>query len=219
MVPTNWEDRRSKARRKKMKWPKIRELGEALRSLFSSPYTSKFPKKASLPPPRFRGTIVFDETKCIGCGACVEVCPAKARALEDDVEKGIRHVVYLKDMCIYCGQCVAYCPCPGAIRHTLDYDLSFTDKEGYKDSIDKELVFCELCEAVITTKDHLNWIARRVGELAYANPTLILARQQELSTVELGPTGEGTEPYRSGHQRLLCPDCRRKVWLNEIWGY
>ncbi len=202
-----------------MKWPKLRELGEALRSLFSAPYTTKFPKKPTIPPPRFRGIILFDEESCIGCGACVEVCPAKARTLEDDLEAGIRHVVYLKDMCIYCGQCVEYCATKKSIFHTVDYDLSFVDKTKYRDEIEKELVFCENCGAVITTKAQLEWIALRVGELAYSNPTLVLARQQELNTVEMDPQPNGSHPYRSDHQRLLCPNCRRKVILNEIWGY
>ncbi len=201
-----------------MKWPKIRELGEALRSFFSAPYTTKFPKRAILPPPRFRGVIVFDEEKCIGCGACVEVCPARARELEDDLEKGIRHVVYLKDMCIFCGQCVTYCPTE-AIRHTVDYDMTFLDKEQYRDEIEKELLFCERCGRVITTREHLEWIARRLGELAYANPTLVLTRQSSLDTVEMKPERGDFEPYRSDHQRLLCPACRREVILNEIWGY
>jgi formate hydrogenlyase subunit 6/NADH:ubiquinone oxidoreductase subunit I len=201
-----------------MKWPKIRELGEALRSLFSAPYTTKFPKRATLPPPRFRGVILFDEEKCIGCGACVEVCPAKARELEDDLEKGIRHVVYLKDMCIFCGQCVTYCPTE-AIRHTVDYDMTYLDKEQYRDEIEKELLFCERCGRVITTRAHLEWIARRAGELAYANPTLVLARQSSLGTVEMKPERGDAEPYRSDHQRLLCPACRREVILNELWGY
>ena len=202
-----------------MKWPKLRELGEALRSLFSAPYTSKYPKKVSLPAPRFRGVIVFEESECIGCGACVEVCPAKARTLEDDVEKGIRHVVYLKDMCIYCGQCVAYCTTKKGIRHTVDYDLSYTDKEAYRDEIEKELVFCEGCGTIITTRDHLNWISRQVGELAYANPTLVLARQGSLHTIEKTKEKRDIEPYRSSHQKFLCPTCRRKTVLNEIWGY
>lgn len=202
-----------------MKWPKLRELGEALRSLFSAPYTTKFPKKASLPPPRFRGIILFDEEQCIGCGACVEVCPAKARELVDDLEKGIRHVVYLKDMCIYCGQCVAYCTTKEGIHHTVEYDLTYLDKDQYRDEIEKELVFCERCGAVITTREHLNWIARRVGELAYANPTLVLSRQSSLDTLEMGAERGDAEPYRSDHQRLLCPACRREVILHEIWGY
>ncbi|UCG43649.1 MAG: hypothetical protein JSU73_03260 [candidate division WOR-3 bacterium] len=32
--------------------------------------------------------------------------------------------------------------------------------------------------------------------------------------------GRGEEmPYRSGLMRVLCPECRRKVYLHEEWGY
>ncbi len=201
-----------------MKYPKLRELKEAITSLFSKPYTTKFPKKPSIPFPRFRGRIEFNPEKCIGCGACVEVCPANAREIKDDLEKKVRRIIYHLDMCILCGQCVAYCITKEGIRHTLDYDMVYTDKKEFYDEIEKELVFCERCGRPVTTKDHLLWIAEKLGELSYANPTLLLAKLSELETVELQPERK-QEAYRADHMRILCPSCRREVYLREIWGY
>ena len=50
-----------------------------------------------------RTNIVYAENKCIGCGACIEVCPAHHRA-------GERHMVFLRDGCIECGKCADACP-------------------------------------------------------------------------------------------------------------
>lgn len=49
------------------------------------------------------------DSKCDGCGACKEVCPAAAI----EGEEGRRHRV-ITDKCIGCGICVPKCP-PGAI--------------------------------------------------------------------------------------------------------
>ena len=38
-----------------MRYPKLRELREAIKSLFSRPYTIKYPAEPSVPPERFRG--------------------------------------------------------------------------------------------------------------------------------------------------------------------
>lgn len=201
-----------------MRKPKLRELGEAIRAIFLGPYTSKFPFKPSVPAPRFRGKIEFDLDKCILCGACVEVCPANARAQEDDLIKRVRREIHYQERCIYCGQCVAYCTTKQGISHTLEYDLSQIKNEGYDNVIEKELILCEKCGEVITTRAHLLWIAKRAGELAYANPSLFLVLSQEYGEQAM-PKSSEMPPYRSEHLRFLCPACRRSVYLKEIWGY
>ncbi|KAF5434557.1 hydrogenase-4 component H [Candidatus Methanophagaceae archaeon] len=37
-----------------MKYPKLRELVEAIKAVLKGPYTSKFPKKPYVPHPNFR---------------------------------------------------------------------------------------------------------------------------------------------------------------------
>lgn len=204
-----------------MRKPKLRELGEAIRAIFKGPYTTQFPKKLSIPPKGFRGIIVYDQERCIGCGACVEVCPANARAIEDDKVKKVRKVIHYQEKCIYCGQCVNYCTTKAGIKHTQDYDLAKIKNEGYENIIEKELTLCELCGNIIAPKAQLVWIAHKLGELAFANPTLYLSLYQEMDIdiTESNSEKLGHLPYRAQHQRILCSDCRRKTYLNEIWGY
>lgn len=42
---------------------------------------------------------------CIGCGACVDVCPTGAIALNADGKAEVA-----EDTCIDCGACVGTCP-------------------------------------------------------------------------------------------------------------
>jgi len=51
--------------------------------------------------------ILIDVEACIGCGTCVEECPAAAISLDDTP------AVSAKD-CVSCGVCVEVCPA-GAI--------------------------------------------------------------------------------------------------------
>lgn len=55
---------------------------------------------------------VVDLEKCIGCGACVAVCPASPTVFEmQEVEgKGTKSIVKNPDACIACGSCVTACP-------------------------------------------------------------------------------------------------------------
>ena len=50
-------------------------------------------------------TLAYDETKCKGCGRCVEVCPHGVFVME----KGKATLVD-KDACIECGACQKNCP-------------------------------------------------------------------------------------------------------------
>ncbi len=201
-----------------MRKPKIRELVEAIRALFTGPFTSKFPFEPSPAAPRFRGKLEFNFDKCILCGACVEVCPANARSQQDDKLRRVRREIHYREKCVYCGNCVSYCTTKEGIKHTQEYDMAQITKDGYEDAIEKELILCDSCGEVITTRSQLLWIAQRVGELAYANPNLFLALSQEYGESVI-PKSSGPVPYRSAHLRFLCPTCRRAVYLKEIWGY
>ena len=46
-----------------------------------------------------------DKAKCIGCGACVSVCPVGVFEL-----KSGKSVPVNADQCIKCGACVTSCP-------------------------------------------------------------------------------------------------------------
>jgi heterodisulfide reductase subunit A len=61
-------------------------------------------------------TADIDESKCIGCGRCVEICPFNAlETIEIDKEMGLYKVSMkkarvIKAVCKGCGACVAECP-------------------------------------------------------------------------------------------------------------
>jgi formate hydrogenlyase subunit 6/NADH:ubiquinone oxidoreductase subunit I len=202
-----------------MRKPKLRELGEALKVLFvEGPYTSKFPKEPSIPPKTFRGKPHYDEKICIGCGACAQVCPARAIEISDDPNSRKRRLVLRYDICIFCGQCHAYCTTNDGITLSNEYDLATLDRSTTVETVEKDLVLCELCGSVVAARDHLCWISDKLGTLAYANPTLILASLGELSLVETAARrDEGVSPSRSDLLRVLCPTCRRNVYLKEEW--
>ena len=52
-----------------------------------------------------------DGKKCMGCGACVAVCPASPTVFEMvDKPEGRKSIVKNPDACIECGACIASCP-------------------------------------------------------------------------------------------------------------
>lgn len=134
-----------------MKYPKVRELGEAIKALITKPYTSRFPKEPHVPHPNFRGQPKFDAGRCVGCLACEEVCPADAIAHQDIVEgptSAKRVMIHYTDTCIFCGQCEAACIADHqGIKLTNEWELSFFDRKTAYETIEKELALCEICGA------------------------------------------------------------------------
>jgi len=194
-----------------MKYPKIRELAEALRALCSRRYTTTFPATKAEVPPGFRGVPRFDEEECIGCGACAIVCPAKDIEIADEIRegRGARRLTIRYDDCIFCAQCHVNCPTGKGVVMTEEFDLATDNRRGLRHSIEKELVLCERCGEPVAARDHLLWIARRVGTSAYSNPTLMLTLLEQLSPGTAAAPERGEAPGRGDRLRVLCPRCRR----------
>ena len=195
-----------------MKYPKLRELREAIKALIKGPYTSKFPYQPHKPYERFRGRPEFHEQDCVGCGACFQVCPAKAIDMQDIGDKRILTVHW--DLCIFCGQCQENCITEKGIMLSNDFDLATTGKrENLKQEIQKDLLMCECCNEIVAPCDQIAWVAKKLGPLTFANASLMLfyLKSLKLSAQVRIPPKEGSELLRSDRIRVLCPRCRREA--------
>jgi hydrogenase-4 component H len=206
-----------------MRYPKLRELKEAVTALIKGPYTSKFPKVAPTVPDTFRGTPTYVPDECVGCGSCGQVCPAGAITIVDEYreDKGemVRRIERHWGSCIFCSQCYEYCITNKGIELDPDFEKSVLSVDDAIDTHDKELLFCERCSSVITAKDHAKWMTRQLGELSFANATLTVHAYGELGLVEKG-TGENDRKNleRDNYMKILCPNCRAAYILGDEWG-
>jgi hydrogenase-4 component H len=201
-----------------MKYPKLRELKEAVRALIKGPYTTNFPYKPHTPYERFRGRPYFYEKDCTGCTACVQVCPARAIQFEDKMINGkaTRKFKISLDICIFCGQCQANCLTGKGIMLSQEFDLATTGKrEDLKEEVEKELIICDCCQEIIAPLDQYLWVAERLGPLVFSNASLMLfyLRLPGLAMSDIPSSKSGEEFLRQDRIKILCPRCRREASL------
>jgi len=203
-----------------MRYPKLRELVEAVTALIRGPYTTKYPYKPHEPPKRFRGKPEYSNAGCIACTACALVCPARAIEVRDSVtkDKAVRKMVLHLDECHYCGQCSALCTTrednPPGIKHTTEFDLAGFDRDQMLSTTDdKDLALCEICGDVITAKAHISWLVKRLGPLAFSNPTLFISSLKDMGVAE--DVFQVAKDYvlRSDRIKVLCSKCRRRATI------
>ncbi|MFH1678795.1 MAG: 4Fe-4S dicluster domain-containing protein [Candidatus Omnitrophota bacterium] len=195
-----------------MRYPKLRELREAIKALVKGPYTTRFPKEPHVPFERFRGRPEYHEEDCIGCGACVNVCPSGALSMRDDGNIRILQVRW--DICIYCGQCQADCPTEKGIIISHKFDFATTEKrQDLRQEIEKELVICQGCGEIIAPCDQIIWVAKKLGPLTFTNSSLMLfyLKSLKLSFGETEIEPEEKEFQRPDRIKILCPRCRREA--------
>ena len=203
-----------------MRYPKLRELKEALTSLFSRPYTQRFPFQPHTPEKRFRGKPEYYKEYCVGCTACAQVCPSNCIEWEDDLTSTPpkRRLILHYDACIFCGQCQLYCITEKGIQMSKKFDLAGFDRKEMVEIQENELVLCESCGEVIGTKDHIRFVREKIGMLSLASEAGLLQLQEELV---LNPAFKGKIdlPLRREHLfRMLCPKCRRDLHLADEWN-
>lgn len=206
-----------------MRYPKIRELIEAVKALIFGPYTSKFPYEPHTPAKRFRGKPEYSNEGCIACTACALVCPMRAIEWRDTVtkEKATRKMILHLDECHYCGQCSALCTTrddtPPGVKHTTQFDLAGFDRATMISTTDeKDLALCEACGDVVTSKAHLNWVAKKLGPLAFSNPTLFLASMKGMGFADDVAYAAKDYISRSDRIKILCAQCRRKATIERF---
>ena len=197
-----------------MRLPKLRELKEAVTAVLSPRFTTRFPAEPCVVPERYRGKPEFDLDKCIGCGACVNVCPApECLSQVDDLEADppVRRITHRHYTCIFCGNCEDNCTTGDGIKLSQEWDLAGLDREAMTETHEFELQMCEKCGALIGTKKHLVWLYEKLGPLAYTNPSLLIAKSGELLTEpqDVRKQAQKDEGVRtSDFMQILCPKCK-----------
>ena len=202
-----------------MKYPKIREVKEALVSLFIPAYTSKFPGVPHVPFENFRGKPVVDDKNCVGCETCANVCPPQAITFIDDRQKAIRTIRRDYGKCIFCAQCQEHCITGKGVKLSDKiYDLAVFNRNENVEYQEKELLICKNCNAVITTKEHLWYMHRKLGQKAFSsmlnlnllNQKLKLADEQDID-LEIKDAIKRKDMFN-----IICPNCLRQILIKYL---
>ena len=136
-------------------------------------------------PQGFRGDPHVDQAKCIGCGACANVCPADAIEI---VESGTeRFVKFMRKDCIFCASCQEVCPTEAVELHAGE-KAWFREKDASTSEARLQRRTCLVCGTPFLPDAQMNWAMNRVEE-----------------KLELG-AGERSKLQRSLN---LCMQCRR----------
>jgi len=102
-------------------------LKMVLEYIFKKPATINYPHDKAAMPPKFRGKLSFDASKCVGCKMCMKDCPSGAITIKKVGEKSFQAEMDLAK-CIYCAQCVDSC-FKKALSISQEFELAQIDRK------------------------------------------------------------------------------------------
>lgn len=196
----------------------MRELREAVISLVTPAYTTSFPSKEHVPEEKFRGKPEVNEDGCVGCMSCTNVCPPCAITVSDDTETGIRTIVRDYGRCIFCGQCEAFCITGEGIKLSNKiYDIANFDRADSVETQTRELLLCNNCGDVITTKEHVQFLFKKLGTRGYSSTlALNVFNETFIPDPESVEVAVQDEVKRKDMFNIMCPNCQRSLQVKML---
>lgn len=118
-----------------------RALSLVLKNLSAGPETRRFPERVA-PEGRFRGAVLLNTERCIGCGICDHVCVSGAIEIID--RDG--HIDWSYDIgrCTFCAACALRCPV-GAIKQEPDRPAPYESPSAVLVRHEVPFPTCEKC--------------------------------------------------------------------------
>jgi hydrogenase-4 component H len=135
--------------------------------------------------------------------------------MEDDLEATppVRRITHRYDTCIFCGICQAKCTTETGIALSNEWDMAIVNRDDTIETHEFELQKCEKCGELVGTKKHLVWLYEKLGPLAYTNPSLLIAKNNDLhkETQEVEQQQSAKDFQTSDFMRILCPKCKYEL--------
>ena len=79
---------------------------DVILNMIKKPFTSRYPYEKTEVAKRYRGKLLIDRKKCIGCRLCEINCPTGAIV----VNKKSKKAEVDAGLCIFCSLCAEVCP-------------------------------------------------------------------------------------------------------------
>lgn len=138
-------------------------------------------------PEDFRGKHEFDSEKCMGCGACAQVCSSDAI---DVLEKGRKRIIKVDyGHCSFCAFCQDECPTQ-AIKLTQEYHLLADNRGTMNITNGVDMFKCVSCGAYFIPSRQIDWAIERIGKKVDAYKEFSSDLREAIK---------------------VCPNCRREI--------